>query len=93
MVYGSRALTKSQQNYAQIEKEILAISYGCTTFYQYVFSRHVTVESYYKPLQAIFSKSLYQTPALLQSSLLTLHGYDLKVTYKSVKIHVCSGYL
>lgn len=93
MVYGSRALTKSQQNYAQIEKELPAISYGCITFYQYVFGRHVTLESHYKPLQAIFSKSLYQTPAHLQSSLLTLHRYDFKVIYKPVNIHVCSGYL
>ena len=80
MVYRSRALTKSQQNYDQIEKEYLAISYGCTTFHQYVPGRQITVESDHKPLQAIFSKPLYQTPARLQSSLLILLGYDLKVT-------------
>lgn len=85
IAYGSRALTKSQQNYAQIEKEALAISYGCTKFHQYVFGRHVLVESDHKPLQSIFRKPLYQAPARLQSLLLTLQRYDLEVVYKPGK--------
>ena len=66
IVYESRALTKSKQNYALIEKEDLAISYRCNKFYKYVFGLHITVESNIKPLQAIFIKPLYQTPAHLQ---------------------------
>lgn len=85
IAYGSRALTKSQQNYAQIEKEALAISYGCTKFRQYVFGRHVLVERDHKPLQSIFRKPLYQAPARLQSLLLTLQRYDLEVVYKPGK--------
>jgi hypothetical protein len=34
IAYASRALTKTQQNYAQIEKETLAIAFGCTKFHQ-----------------------------------------------------------
>ena len=30
IAYASRALTKTQQSYAQIEKETLAIAFGCS---------------------------------------------------------------
>ena len=32
----SSALTETQQRYAQIEKEMLAVQYGLTRFHQYV---------------------------------------------------------
>lgn len=82
VAYGSRALTQAQQNYAQIEKEALAISYGCTKFHQYVYGRSVRVESDHKPLQAIFKKQLHQAPHRLQRILLTLQKYDLTVEYR-----------
>lgn len=86
IVYASRALTKSQQNYAQIEKEALAISFGCEKFHQYIFGRSVTVESDHKPLQSIFKKSLHQAPARLQRLLLSLQKYDLNVIFKPGKL-------
>lgn len=85
IVYASRALTKSQQNYAQIEKEALAISFGCEKFHQSIFGRSVTVESDHKPLQSIFKKSLHQAPARLQRLLLSLQKYDLNVIFKPGK--------
>ena len=44
-IAASRALIKAQQNYAQIEKETLAITFGCAKFHQYVYGREVIVES------------------------------------------------
>lgn len=37
VAYGSRALSDAQRRCAQIEKELLAIVYGCEKFHQYVF--------------------------------------------------------
>ena len=85
VAYASRALTKCQQNYAQIEKEALAIAYGCQKFHEYVFGRQVQVESDHKPLQSIFKKPLYKAPPRLQRLLLNLQKYDLEVTYKPGK--------
>ena len=85
VAYGSRALTTAQRNYAQIEKEALAILYGCTKFHTYLFGKEVHVETDHKPLQAIFLKPLYQAPQRLQRILLSLQRYDLKVTYKPGK--------
>ena len=37
VAYVSKALNKSQKNYAQIEKGMLAIGLGCTYFYKYIY--------------------------------------------------------
>jgi hypothetical protein len=66
IAYASRALTKTQQNYAQIEKETLAVVYGCEKFHTYVYGRTVDVETDHKPLQSIFTKPLHQAPVRLQ---------------------------
>ncbi|XP_062605902.1 uncharacterized protein K02A2.6-like [Saccostrea cucullata] len=86
IAYGSRALTSSQQNYAQIEKETLAVVYGCQKFHQYVYGRMVHVETDHKPLQSIFSKPLCKAPMRLQRLLLTLQKYELNVQYKPGKL-------
>lgn len=41
--YASRAMTQSQSNYAQIEKELLAICFGLKKFYQYAYARKIIV--------------------------------------------------
>ena len=82
VAFASRALTPAQQKYAQIEKELLAIVYGCNKFHQYVYGRTVHVESDHKPLEAIMQKNLNQAPLRLQRMLLNLQKYDLKVKYK-----------
>ncbi len=85
IAYASRALTKTQQNYAQIEKETLAVMFGCEKFHQFVYGRTVEVETDHRPLQSIFNKPLHQAPARLQRFLLQLQKYDLQVTYKPGK--------
>jgi hypothetical protein len=45
-IYGisaSRALTKTEQNYAQIEKELLAVVFGMEKFHQYTYGRKTYV--------------------------------------------------
>lgn len=80
IAYGSRTLTDCQRWYAQIEKELLAIVYGCEKFHQYVYGRDIQVESDHKPLESIFKKPLHQTLLRLQRMFLRLQGYNLNVT-------------
>ena len=49
--YASRALTPTQQKYAQIEKETLVITFGTTKFHQFLFGKEVVVTSDHKPLE------------------------------------------
>ena len=81
LAYASRALTPTQERYAQIEKETLAIVYGAQKFHQFIYGRPTHVESDHKPLQYILSKPLHQAPLRLQKMMLTLQRYDLKVKY------------
>ena len=67
IAYASKALTPSQENYVQIEKEMLAIVFGGGRFLDYLYAqREITVESDHKPLEAILRKSIYQAPIRLQ---------------------------
>ena len=79
---GSRAMTSAERNYAQIEKEMLAIVVACEKFDQYIYGKHCVVESDHKPLSAIYKKPLHLAPKRLQRMMLRLQKYDLEITYK-----------
>lgn len=64
--YASKALTPSEVHYAQIEKEMYAIVFGCSYFHQYIYGREVTVQTDHKPLVSIMLKPIYSAPARLQ---------------------------
>lgn len=84
--YASRALTSTEQRYAQIEKECLAIVFACERFHQYVYGRKsVLIHTDHQPLESIFRKSLVAAPARLQRMLLRLQNYNLDVEYKKGK--------
>ena len=68
--YASRSLTNAQKNYAIIEKELLAVLFGCERFHQYVYGSEVTIISDHKPLESIMKKPLSKAPARLQQMLL-----------------------
>ena len=54
VTYASKALRESQENYAQIQEEMLAIVFGCERFHNFLYGQNVvTVESDHKPLEAI----------------------------------------
>ncbi|XP_019614003.1 PREDICTED: uncharacterized protein K02A2.6-like [Branchiostoma belcheri] len=90
VAYASRALTPTEQNYAQIEKECLAIVFAAQKFNQYIHGREVvTVQSDHKPLEVIFKKPLLDAPKRLQRMLLRLQKYHLKVIYrKGTEMHI-----
>ena len=71
----------SERNYAQIEKETLAIVFGTHRFHDYLYGKRFTVESDHKPLQPIFAKSTIKAPPRIQRFLLCLQRYDFDVEF------------
>ena len=60
----SRALSEAQQRYAQIEK--CNIVFACEKFHQFIYGKHVEVETDHKPLVNIFKETLNDCPMRLQ---------------------------
>ena len=86
IAYASKSLTATQQNYAQIEKEMLAIVFGCTKFHDYIYGLpNVTVETDHKPLESILTKPLHAAPARLQRVIMSIQKYPIHVVYKPGK--------
>ena len=74
-------MTSAEQNYAQIEKELLAVVFAYERFHQYTYGRDLTVQSDHKPHEAITNKPLACAPPRLQMMLLMLQRYNVKVIY------------
>ena len=81
VIYASRSLTDAEKNYAQIEKELLAIVFTCERFHQFIYGNEIIVQSDHKPLEAIMAKPLSQAPPRIQRLLIQLQKYNLTVRF------------
>jgi len=81
VVFASRSLTESEKNYAQIEKELLAVVFACEKFCNYIYGKSTVVQSDHKPLESIFRKPISATSPRLQRMLLRLLKYQISVQY------------
>ena len=83
IAYTSKTLTESQTSWAQIEKELLAILFGCLKFKQYIYGKRTTIKSDFKPISSIMKKTLCVAPSRLQRMLLQLQPFDSEVLHKN----------
>ena len=83
--FASKALTETEQRYANIERELLAVVFGCERFRTYLYGCKFQVESDHKPLEMISLKNLFAVPPRLQRMLLRLQEYDLSIIYRPGK--------
>ena len=61
--FASKSLTDTETHYTNIERELLAIIYGCEKFHTYLYRRTFIVEIDHKPLEMISLKNLTVAPA------------------------------
>lgn len=82
VAYASRTMTATEQRYAQIEKEALAICWGCSKFDYYLSGRRFRVETDHKPLVSVLgSKELAQLPLRVQRFRLRMMNYSYTIGY------------
>ena len=84
--FTSHTLNSTEKNYAQIEKECLAIVSYMDKWHQYLYGKHdITVHTDHQPLETIFEKPLSKAPRRLQRMMLKLQRYQFTVRYKNGK--------
>ena len=90
IAYGSRTLSKAERNYAQVEKEALAIIFGIKKFHQYIYGRKFLLVTDHKPLTSILSPKA-SLPALatarLQRWAITLSAYHYEIQFRPTTQH------
>ena len=79
--YFSRQMLDAETRYAMIEKELLAIAFGCARCHQYIYGTKVLVETDHKSLIPLFKKPLSDCPLRVQKMLMRLQRYSLDVQY------------
>lgn len=92
--FASRSLSSAEQNYAQIEKEMLSIIFACTKFQFYTYGRKVHVVNDHKPLLGIMNKEIHKiASAKLQRMRLKLLNFDIFLEHAPGKSIQLADYL
>ncbi|KAF2896235.1 hypothetical protein ILUMI_09941 [Ignelater luminosus] len=89
----SRTLTKAEEKFAEIEKELLSIVFECVKFDQIIVDNKVIVKTDHKPLLTIFKKPLLNAPKRLQNMLMILQRYNIEIQYISGKENIVADTL
>ena len=84
--FTSHTLNSTEKNYAQIEKECLAIVSCMDKWHQYLYGKHdITVHTHHQPLETIFKKPLSKAPGSLRRMMVKLQRYQFTVRYTKGK--------
>ena len=79
-------MTETEQRYAQIEKEALAITWACERFQHYLIGIHFHIETDHKPLVPLLStKGLDEMSIRVQRFRLRLMRYQYSISHVAGK--------
>ena len=81
--YASRALTKTEKNYQNLEWEALWTIWGMEKFHYFLYGKKFTLETNQKPLVSIYKKHMIDISPRVQRLILRSFPYlPFKVVYK-----------
>ena len=82
VAYASRSLTSAETRYAAVEKEALAVTWGCERFAQYLVGKHFEIQTDHRPLVSLLGKKrLDELPVRIQRFRIRLFRFSYDVTY------------
>ena len=79
--YASKALSSVEKRYSQIEREALAIAWGCHHFRMYLLGHHFKVITDHKPLLPIFNRPTSQASTRIDNWRLKLQSFNFETLY------------
>ena len=65
-MFASRALTGSEMNYQNLERECLATIWGMEKFHYFLYGKEFTLETDQKPLVSIYRKHMVEISPRIQ---------------------------
>ena len=81
--YASRALTKTEHNYQNLEREALGTIWGMEKFHHFLYGKEFTLETDQKPLVSIYKKHVIDISQRVQRLIVRSFPYlPFKVVYK-----------
>ena len=84
--YASRALTKTEQNYQNLEREALGTIWGMEKFHYFLYGKEFTLETDQKPLVSIYKKHMVDISPRVQRLIVRSFPYlPFHVVYKKGK--------
>ena len=86
VTFVSRSLNKSEQNYSQLEKEMLSTVFVCTKFHDYIYGKPFHIYNNHLPIKSIFNKLIVKPPPQIQSFLLRLQKQNFEMHYIQVSL-------
>ena len=82
ITYISRSLTTTEQQYAQLEKELLAFTWACERFADYLIGLRFHIHTDHKPLIPLFStKNLEDLPVHIQRYRLRMMRFHFTISH------------
>ena len=82
VAYISRALTQTEERYAQIEKEALALTWACERLSDYLLGLQFHIETDHKPLVSLFGqKSLDELPLRVQRFRMRMMRFSFSISH------------
>ena len=87
IAFASRTMTTSEKNYAQLEKEALALVFDVRKFHQYLYGRPFIPITDHQLLTTILGPKKFLAAARLQQWEVLLSAYNYSIRYKSTMAH------
>lgn len=87
VAYASRSLTPPEENYAQTEKEALALVWGVERFHYFLYGREFELITDHKALETLFGPKS-KPCARIERWVMRLTSYKFKVIYKPGKSNI-----
>ena len=86
VAYASQSLNEAEKRYSQIERECLAVHFGCVRFQMYLLGKNFTVYTDHKPLVPMLNNAKKNSPFRVERiRLVKLSGKNISLKSRKIR--------